>query len=208
MKFGKFITLEGGEGLGKTTNLAFIKDFLTAKGIEVIVTREPGGTELAEKLRALLLETEGEQIASETELLLMFAARAQHLENVIKPALAKGQWILCDRFTDSTYAYQGGGRKMPVQNIAWLEDFVQKALRPDLTLLFDAPVELGMGRAKKRGVLDRFENEQKAFFNDVRTAFLKQAKAFPERIRVIDAARPLQDVQDTIRQLLTVLEHG
>lgn len=205
MKTGKFITLEGGEGLGKTTNLEFIRNFLTARGIEVLVTREPGGTVLAEKLRELLLETENENIASETELLLMFAARAQHLENVIKPALAKGQWVLCDRFTDSTYAYQGGGRKMPMQTIGWLENFVQQELRPDLTLLFDAPVELGMNRAKKRGALDRFENEQKAFFNDVRDAFLQQAKNCPQRIKIIDAALPLSDVQQNIRQLLEAL---
>ena len=205
MAKGKFITLEGGEGLGKTTNLAFIQDFLTKQGYEVVVTREPGGTVLAEKLRTLLLEKNNEHIAVQTELLLMFAARAQHLENVIKPALNKGQWVLCDRFTDSTYAYQGGGRKIALETIAWLENFVQQQLRPDLTLLFDAPIELGMARAKKRGALDRFENEQKVFFNDVRAAFLKQAENYPQRIKIIDATQSLADVQQTIKQLLMAL---
>ncbi|NOQ34838.1 MAG: dTMP kinase, partial [Methylococcaceae bacterium] len=182
-----------------------IKNLLTQQGIEVIVTREPGGTVLAEKLRQLLLENNEEVIAEQTELLLMFAARAQHLNNVIKPALAKGQWVLCDRFTDSTYAYQGGGRKIASNTISWLEDFVQQQLRPDLTLLFDAPVELGMTRAKKRAALDRFENEQLTFFNDVRSAFLKQAEDYPQRIKIINAALPLEEVQQAIKHLLTSL---
>ena len=202
MQRGQFITLEGGEGLGKTTNLAFINTLLIERDISVVVTREPGGTVLAEKLRQLLLENNDEPIAEQTELLLMFAARAQHINNVIEPALSQGKWVLCDRFTDSTYAYQGGGRKIDLETIRWLESFVQQQLRPDLTLLFDAPVELGMKRAKKRGRLDRFENEQLMFFNTVRQAFLKQAANYPQRIKIINAELPLLEVQQSITHYL------
>jgi dTMP kinase len=202
---GKFITLEGGEGVGKTTNLSFIKELLEARNVSVIVTREPGGTALAEKLRGLLLENQGEAVSEKTELLLMFAARAQHIHNVIQPALTRGDWVLCDRFTDATYAYQGGGRKLDKTAIAWLEQFVQAELQPDLTLLFDAPVELGMQRAKKRGALDRFETENLTFFNHVRTAYLQQAQQHSGRIKIIDAALPLEQVQQAIAQLLNPL---
>ncbi len=206
MKSGKFITLEGGEGLGKTTNLKFIETLLIEQDISVIVTREPGGTRLAEKLRQLLLENSDEVIAESTELLLMFAARAQHIKYVIKPALKQGKWVLCDRFTDSTYAYQGGGRQLKLETISWLENFVQQQLRPDLTLLFDAPVEIGMARVKKRGALDRFETEKLIFFNGVREAFLQQAANYPQRIKIINAALPLSEVQQTIKQLLGLLK--
>jgi len=202
MKRGKFITLDGGEGLGKSTNLTFIQNTLEARGISICITREPGGTVLAEKLRHLLLETEAEAITEQTELLLMFAARAQHLHHVIKPALAQGQWVLCDRFTDATYAYQGGGRKMNLDSIAWLEQFVQQGLEPDLTLLFDAPVELGIERAKKRAVLDRFESEQLSFFNAVRKMYLLQAEKHPQRIKVINAAQSLDAVQTELSKLV------
>lgn len=195
MTVGKFITLEGGEGLGKTTNLSFIQQWLEKQGLTVQVTREPGGTVLAEKLRGLLLETGTEAISEKTELLLMFAARAQHISQVIQPALNRGVWVLCDRFTDATYAYQGGGRNMDVKTIAWLAQWVQDGLQPDLTLLFDAPIELGIERAKQRGALDRFENEQLSFFNRVRNAYLQQAQQHPERIKVIDAAQSLAVVQ-------------
>ena len=205
MQRGQFITLEGGEGLGKTTNLAFIEALLIERGVDVVVTREPGGTVLAEKLRQLLLENNDELIAVQTELLLMFAARAQHINNVIRPALSQGKWVLCDRFTDSTYAYQGGGRKIDLETIRWLESFVQQKLRPDLTLLFDASVELGMKRAKKRGNLDRFENEQLRFFNTVRQAFLKQAVNYPQRIKIINAELPLAKVQQSIKHYLDLL---
>ena len=205
MKQGKFITLDGGEGLGKSTNLIFIQDYLEAQNISVCITREPGGTVLAEKLRQLLLETETEAITEQTELLLMFAARAQHLHHVIKPALAQGQWVLCDRFTDATYAYQGGGRKMNLDSIAWLEQFVQQGLEPDLTVLFDAPVELGIERAKKRAALDRFESEQLSFFNAVRNMYLLQAQKHPQRIKLIDAAQPLEDVQIKLKKLINNL---
>ena len=205
MQRGQFITLEGGEGLGKTTNLTFIKALLIERDVSVVVTREPGGTVLAEKLRQLLLENNDEPIAEQTELLLLFAARAQHINNVIQPALSQGKWVLCDRFTDSTYAYQGGGRKIGLETIRWLENFVQQQLRPDLTLLFDAPVELGMKRAKKRGSLDRFENEHLVFFNKVRQAFLKQAANYPQRIKIINAALPLPEVQQSIKHYLDLL---
>ena len=195
---GKFITLEGGEGVGKSTNLAFIADYLTQQRIAVLTTREPGGTPLAEQLRALLLDTKTEPLASATELLLMFAARAQHIKHVIEPALAAGQWVLCDRFTDSTYAYQSGGRHLPVESIASLENWVQGSLRPDLTLLLDAPVSVGLGRAKSRATLDRFEAEQLGFFERVRTAYLEQATAYPERIKIISADQPLAQVQHAI----------
>lgn len=204
-KKGLFITLEGGEGVGKTTNLLFIKKFLEEKGIAVVVTREPGGTVLAEKLRGLLLENQTELISEKTELLLMFAARAQHLKNVIEPALERGDWVLCDRFTDATYSYQGGGRGIDTNLIAWLEQFVQDELRPDLTLLFDAPIELGMQRAKKRGVLDRFESEKLDFFNKVREAYLQRARQYSERIKIVDATQSLENVQSDIQKLLEKL---
>ncbi|MEQ1528230.1 MAG: dTMP kinase, partial [Methylococcales bacterium] len=160
MTKAKFISLEGGEGVGKSTNLEFIKDYLLRRQIPVVVTREPGGTKLAENLRQLLLDKNSEAICEQAEILMMFAARAQHIKHVIAPALAQGQWVLCDRFTDSSYAYQGGGRGMDVKPIQWLETFVQGSLRPDMTLLFDAPIEIGMSRAGQRGALDRFEAEK------------------------------------------------
>jgi dTMP kinase len=199
---GKFITLEGGEGVGKTTNQAFISDFLQSQHIPVVVTREPGGTRLAEKIRQLLLDIDSEPVSNQTELLLIFAARAQHIKQVIEPALASGRWVVCDRFTDATYAYQGGGRNMDINAIAWLENWVQGPLRPDLTLLFDSPVETGMARAGKRGVFDRFEVEKLHFFERVRAAYLEQAEQHPERIRLIKADQPLQDVQNALLEVL------
>lgn len=202
---GKFITLEGGEGVGKSSNLPFIQAYLVQQGISVVQTREPGGTVLAEKLRTLLLDASSETLAEQTEVLLMFAARAQHIKHVIEPALAKGQWVLCDRFTDSTYAYQSGGRAMPVATIAQLETMVQGTLRPDLTLLLDAPVIVGMQRAKKRAAFDRFEAEQLAFFERVRAAYLQQAQRHPERITIIAADQALVEVQQAIITALQVL---
>ena len=161
---GKFITLEGGEGVGKTTNLTFIRDYLQEHNIHVVVTREPGGTVLAEKIRHLLLDKDSEAISEQAELLLIFAARAQHIKHVIEPALAQGDWVLCDRFTDATYAYQGGGRNMRISTIEWLGNLVQGNLRPDLTVLLDAPVEIGIERARERGAFDRFESEKIGFF--------------------------------------------
>jgi len=200
---GRFITMEGGEGVGKSSNLEFIRRHLEAAGKEVLVTREPGGTPLGEQIRGLLLEHRQDGMNADSELLLMFAARAQHLAAVIRPALAAGKWILCDRFTDATYAYQGGGRGIPAQRIEALENWVQAGLRPDLTLLLDAPVAVGMARAQGRqGAADRFEREENAFFERVRQRYLEQAKCFPTRYRVIDAAQPLAAVQDTLRQEL------
>ena len=205
MKRGLFITIEGGEGVGKSTNIKFIKNLLEGRGIECVVTREPGGTPLAEEIREILIKTRTEPFASETELLLMFAARAQHLHQKILPALKQGKWVISDRFTDATYAYQSGGRGVPAKKVALLESFVQGDLRPDLTLLLDAPIEVGMTRAKERGGLDRFEEEQVEFFNRVRDNYLARAKAEPQRFKVVDATQGLALVQVDIEALLTAV---
>jgi dTMP kinase len=189
---GLFITLEGPEGAGKSTNREYIAARLRERGIEVVLSREPGGTPLAECIRELLLAPSDETMASDTELLLVFAARAQHLAQVIRPALARGAVVLCDRFTDATYAYQGGGRGLSEARIAELERFVQGELRPDLTLVFDLPVAVGLSRAAARGRLDRFEQEGQAFFEAVRRTYLDRAEAAPARYRVLDAAQPLE----------------
>ncbi len=202
MKPGRFITLEGGEGVGKSTNLEYIWQLLEDRQIQVTLTREPGGTVVAEKIRSLLLEVQEETISQQAELLLVFAARAQHIQNVILPALQRGQWVICDRFTDSTYAYQGGGRNMDMNAIAWLENNMQGGLKPDLTLLLDAPVELGMQRAKHRGKLDRFEIEQRAFFERVREVFLQRANQDKNRYRIIDASLSLSEVQAQIHRAI------
>lgn len=202
---GKFITLEGVEGVGKTTNLAFVKEHLEKYGIRVLVTREPGGTPFAEKIRQLLLEHGSEAVTEQAELLMMFAARAQHIRHVIEPALAQGIWVLSDRFTDATYAYQGGGRNMKASTIEWLEQLVQGHLRPDLTLLLDAPIEVGMARVRKRAVTDRFEAEKISFFERVRRAYLLQMELHPQRIKLIKANQPLVEVQHHITEALRVL---
>ena len=202
---GLFITLEGPEGAGKSTNRDYLAERLRTEGIEVVLTREPGGTPLAERIREVLLAPGEEQMNPDTELLLVFAARAQHLAEVIRPALARGAVVICDRFTDSTYAYQGGGRGLPLERIATLETFVQGSLRPDLTLLFDLPVEVGMARASARGRLDRFELEGQVFFDAVRRAFHARAKAEPARDHLLDAAQPLANVQQAIDALLPAL---
>lgn len=205
MKKGIFITLEGGEGAGKSTQLAYIRQRLETAGVTLHVTREPGGTPLGEKIRELLLDHRQTAMISDTELLLMFAARAQHLAELIRPALDAGEWVLCDRFTDATYAYQGGGRGIDPQRIAVLEEWVQGTLRPDLTLLLDLPVDVGMARACGRGELDRFEREQQAFFERVRAAYLAQAQREPGRYRVLDASQSLEDVQRQIDVVLSPL---
>ncbi len=202
---GLFITLEGPEGAGKSTNREYLAELLMQAGIEVVLTREPGGTPLAERIRELLLAPDSEVMAVDTELLLMFAARAQHLAGVIRPALARGAVVLCDRFTDATYAYQGGGRGLAYERIAILEQFVQGDLRPDLTLVFDLPVEVGLARAAARGKLDRFEQEQQSFFEAVRQTYLARAAQAPERYRVLDAAQPLSQVQADLAALLPAL---
>ena len=190
---GRFITLEGGEGVGKSTNLAFVREHLARSGCDVVVTREPGGTPLAEKIRALLLEPAVEPMTAMTELLLTFAARAQHLAAVIEPALARGAWVLGDRFTDATYSYQGGGRGLSAQTIAQLETLVQRGLQPDLTLYLDLPVDVAAQRMAHRE-LDRIEREEGAFFERVHAAYRARAAREP-RIRVVDAAGALPEVQ-------------
>jgi dTMP kinase len=199
---GLFITLEGPEGAGKSTNREYLAERLRSHGVEVVLTREPGGTPLAERIRELLLTPSEEAMGVDTELLLVFAARAQHLEGVIKPALARGAVVLCDRFTDATYAYQGGGRGLSSERIALLENFVQGDLRPDLTLVFDLPVEIGLSRAAARGRLDRFEQEQRSFFEAVRQTYLQRAQAAAERYKVVDASLTLAEVQANLDKLL------
>ncbi|RDB43787.1 dTMP kinase [Halomonas sp. DQ26W] len=198
---GRFITLEGGEGVGKSTNLAWVAHWLTARGVEVVRTREPGGTPRAEAIRELLLDPSGDEpLDADAELLLVFAARAQHLAQQIRPALERGAWVLCDRFTDATFAYQGGGRGIPAARIAELERFVQRDLQPDLTLLLDMPVSSAQRRLQGRlsasgEVRDRFEQERSAFFEAVRSAYLERASGSPQRMTVIDADAPLEVVQ-------------
>ncbi len=199
---GRFITVEGGEGVGKTTQLAFIREYLEQAGHRVVLTREPGGTALGEEIRSLLLGHRHDGMAPATETLLMFAARAEHLERVIRPALAAGRWVLCDRFTDATYAYQGGGRGLPPERIAVLEDWVQGELRPDLTLLFDLPVAAGLQRAGRRGAADRFERENADFFERVRAAYLERAWRDPDRHRIVNAARPVETVRTEVESIL------
>jgi dTMP kinase len=199
---GLFITLEGPEGAGKSTNREYLAARLRAEGIAVLLTREPGGTPLAERIRELLLAPSDESMHADTELLLVFAARAQHLAQVIRPALARGEIVLCDRFTDATYAYQGGGRGLSHERIAALENFVQGELRPDLTLIFDLPVEVGLARASARGRLDRFEQEGRTFFDAVRSTYLSRASAEPARYRLVDAALSLPQVQHSLDALV------
>ena len=201
-KRGLFITVEGGEGVGKSTNIDFISAQLRDSDIDLLVTREPGGTALGESLRGLLLDVRDEPVSAMAELLLIFAARAQHLSEVIEPALAKGQWVLCDRFTDATYAYQSGGRGLDPAHIRSLETLVQDGLRPDCTLLLDAPVGVGMERARGRGELDRFEQEEADFFERVRATYLQLAAEGSGRYRLIDASRPLAAVQEELSRVV------
>ena len=200
---GRFVTLEGIDGAGKSTHLAWLADRLRALGHEVVVTREPGGTPLGERLRTLILD---EPMDPETEVLLVFAARAEHLAKVIRPALARGAWVLSDRFTDATFAYQGGGRGIPAQRLRVLENWVQGDLQPDLTLLFDVPVALGQARLAAAGApLDRFEGERAAFHERVRAAYLERARAHPGRIRVIDASEPVSVIEKLLEMTISSL---
>ncbi len=201
-KPGKFITLEGIEGVGKTRNLNFIQGLLEASGRDCVVTREPGGTSLGEALRGLLLSHSDDNMSADAELLMMFAARAEHLSKVILPALEKNQTVLCDRFTEATYAYQGGGRLLDVQKISDLETWVQGDLRPDLTIILDAPVEIGRARAGKRSAPDRIEKEKDDFFQRVREAYIELANKHPHRICLIDASVELAAVQKQIHKKL------
>ena len=199
---GRFITIEGGEGAGKSTMMSRVANWLESTGHRVVRTREPGGTDLAEKLREILLDRNNISLSDRAELLLVFAARAQHLDELIRPALARGDWVLCDRFTDATWAYQGGGRGLPRDEIASLETLVHGDLQPDLTLLLDLPVELGMKRAARRSQADRFEQESALFFKQVRDAYLERAEAAPERFAVIDASRNMDEVWSQIDSVL------
>jgi dTMP kinase len=204
-KTNYFITLEGTEGAGKSTALKFLAKALRKTQVPLVVTREPGGTPIAEKIRSVLLGEHEEIMCHDTELLLMFASRAQHLASVINPALAKGHWVLCDRFTDASYAYQGGGRGIPAQRIAVLETFVQHELQPDLTILLDLSVEIGRQRIQKRGNLDRIEAEQQVFFQRIRDCYLERARQFPHRFKIVDASQPLTKVKRELQGIINAL---
>ncbi len=203
MSIGKFITIEGSEGAGKSTNIAFLQEYLESKNIKFILTREPGGTPIAEKIRDLLLDKSNNSLCDDAELLLMFAARAQHLNELIIPTLESGKWVISDRFTDASYAYQGGGRGLSWEKIAQLEQWVQGQLRPDATILLDIPVDIGMERVRERGETDRFEQEQLTFFNRIRDAYLKLAKDNPERFHIIDTQPSIDEVH---KQMIAVMD--
>jgi dTMP kinase len=199
---GKFITLEGGEGAGKSTVLNSVRELLAARGIDPVVTREPGGTPAGEAIRSVLLDPKLRELCAESELLLMFASRAQLVREVIQPALASGKWVLSDRFTDASFAYQGSGRGQPASRIAELETWAANGIKPDLTLLLDLPISEGMKRANGRGEADRIEMENADFFERVRAAYRQLAAAQPQRFRVIDAGQPLQNVLDDVHRVI------
>jgi dTMP kinase len=200
---GKLITLEGIEGVGKSSNLRFIATTLENQGIDVLVTREPGGTPLAEDLRKILLADYQEKTYPETELLMLYAGRFQHVESVIKPALAQGRWVLCDRFNDATFAYQGAGRQISLEKIHQLDEWTLGDFAPTLTIILDAPVEVALKRIHTHRQLDRFEKEKSEFFDRIRQAYLARAKRHPERYQIVDASRDLEAVQQSIRELLS-----
>jgi dTMP kinase len=200
MSIGKFITFEGIDGAGKSTHIAFVADWLRAKGRRVVVTREPGGTPLGEKLRELLLH---EKMHLETEALLMFAARREHIAQVIEPALERGDWVISDRFTDATFAYQGGGRKLPLQKLETLEQWVHPHLQPDLTLLFDVPLEVARARLDAAREPDKFEQEKSDFFAATRREYLRRAEQFPQRFRLVDSTRSIPEIQAELEKLLS-----
>ena len=202
---GKFITVEGTEGAGKSTNHTHIENFLQAQNISYITTREPGGTPVAEKIRELLLDKSNIGLCDDAELLLMFAARSQHLHELIIPALKEGQWVISDRFTDASYAYQGGGRGLSWDRISQLEQWVQSDMSPEATILLDVPVEIGMQRVKDRGETDRFEEEQLSFFQRIREAYHRLAKENPERYYIIDTQPPSDIVKANLNQVLQQL---
>lgn len=205
MQNGKFITIEGIEGVGKSTNIDFLVGLIEAHGHTVLQTREPGGTPIAEDIRRILKEHGDEPMSDVAELLLLFAARSINVNNSIRPALAAGTWVVSDRFTDSTRAYQGGGRGFPRERIEWLAEFVHGDLQPDLTILLDAPVETALLRAGRRGDPDRFEVEQAEFFSTVRETYLQLAEQQPERFVVVDVSRDLDRVREVIQQIATML---
>ena len=202
MNKGRFISIEGGEGAGKSTSVAFMQEFLQSQGVELVSTREPGGTQLSEQLRELLLNHHDENIDPYAELLMIFAARRQHVAQVIQPALAAGKWVLCDRFTDASYAYQGYGGDLPLEFIDNLATWVHGNTNPDMTVLLDLDIEVGMGRARQRAELDRIESEALSFFEAVRQGYLSRAKAEPKRFKVIDASQDIPGVEQQIQQAL------
>jgi len=202
VKYGKFITVEGIEGVGKSTNIDFLSGLIEKEGIEVVRTREPGGTPMAERIRGLLLEHGEETLPDTAELLLFFAARSLHVANTIRPALEAGKWVVCDRFTDASRAYQGDGRGLDMERINTLARWVQEGLEPDVTLLLDAPADIGMGRAARRGASDRLESEEISFYERVREGYLTLARAEPERFAIIDASQSLADVKADIHAVL------
>lgn len=205
MQRGKFITIDGVEGAGKSTQIAFICQYLADKGIQVMLTREPGGTDLGEKIRTLLLSNTTQSMRAETELMLMFASRNEHVHEKIIPALQRGDWVLSDRFTDASYAYQGGGRGLDIGRIAQLENWTLQGFAPDLTLLLDLPVKHGMLRIETRGEKDRIERESVAFFERVRQAYIDRAEQHPQRIQLIDAAKTKAHTRDQIEHALASL---
>lgn len=202
---GKFITIEGSEGVGKSTNIEFIAKYLKSRDITTLETREPGGTKIAEEIRQVLLTTKGETVPEIAELLLFFAARSFHVENLIKPAIKQGHYVICDRFSDATVAYQGYGRGFNIQDINTIASWVHEKMQPDLTILLDAPAEIGMQRAKQRGVMDRMESEDISFYERVRDGYLTLASEHKERFVVIDASQALKSVQTEIAFHLDVL---
>ena len=205
METGKFITVEGIEGVGKSTNVAHLTKAIEARGHTVITTREPGGTPMAERIREMLIEHGDEPMSDVAELLLMFASRSLHVNNVIVPALASGTWVGCDRFVDASRAYQGGGRGLPMKDINQIANLVLGDLKPDLTILLDAPVEIGMGRADKRGAPDRFETERAAFFERVRECYLSLAASDPERFVIVDATADMDTVRSNIESIVAAI---
>ena len=205
MQRGKFITIDGVEGAGKSTQITFICDYLKAKGVNVILTREPGGTDVGEKIRTLLLSNSTGKMHADTELMLMFAARNEHIQNKIMPALKQGDWVLSDRFTDASYAYQGGGRGLDVERIAQLEQWVLQDFTPDMSLLLDVPVEIGMSRVESRGKKDRIELEATDFFNRVRQAYIDRSEQFPDRIKLIDSSQTVEHTKQQIKVILDSL---
>lgn len=204
MQKGKFITVDGVEGAGKSTQINFICEYLKDKGINAILTREPGGTEISEKIRELLLSTDS-KMHSDTELLLMFAARNEHIYSKILPTLETGDWVLSDRFTDASYAYQGGGRGLDINRIAQLEKWVVQGFTPDMTLLLDVPVDIGMQRVESRGAKDRIEQENLDFFNRVREAYIARSKQYPQRIKLINASESVDNTSNQIQAILNTL---
>ena len=205
MNKGKFITIDGVEGAGKSTQIDLICSYLHRKGIEVVRTREPGGTDLGEKIRNVLLDVDNKAMHSDTELLLMFSSRNELIQNKIIPALNDGKWVVSDRFTDASFAYQGGGRMLSLDRIAKLENWVLGSFKPDLTFLLDISVEIGMTRVEARNAKDRIEQEERAFFERVRSVFIERSKIYPDRIKLINAERSVDEIQTQIQSIIESL---